>query len=262
MEDQKVIVIFIGMGCLMMLILALVIILFYQHYRSNLLKLEKEKHIMAFKAAVEAEEKQKERIANNLHDEVLPLLLVIRQSIDRHIRNYDRHKIEKESLKTNSELIDQSISEIKAITLDLIPKVLLSFGLIKGLEQYIRQMNSSGVHITELKNKTTFTSEVPFSKSDQVNIYRICLEILNNLQKHAGFTNLTVIIDSRASSLLIEFWHNGKRVSNEDIEMFSEFTMGLGLKSLQSRLLMLNATIHYSKETQAAAIDLNIPFSL
>src|SRR6218665_3833531 len=180
MEDQKVIVIFIGMGCLVMLILALAIILFYQHYRSNLLKLEKEKHLMAFKAAVEAEEKQKEKIANNLHDEIIPLLLVIRQHLDRHIRNYDHQKIEKESLKTNSELIDQSIAEIKSIALDLIPKVLLTFGLIKGLEQRIRHMNNGGTYAVGIENKTTFSTEVPFTKSDQVNIYRICLELLNN----------------------------------------------------------------------------------
>ena len=244
--------VFIWLTALAMFTLAAAIVIFHINYRANMLKLEKEKQILAFKAAIEAEENQKERIANNLHDEVIPLMIVIGQHADLP---------REDSNAVISELVSQSINSIRAIALDLIPKTLLNFGLIKALEQRARFLNSGSNSVVELENNTRFEQDAPFTKNEQVNIYRMCLEILNNLNKHTGYTYLRITIESSNKHLNIIFTHDGRGVSDKDIEAFGKTTAGLGLKSLQSRSSILGASIRYSVDLDAATIQLSIPFS-
>ncbi len=269
MEQQTEIGIFIAIAWLAMLTLATIIIIFYQTYRTNILKkereiqrMEKERQIIAFKTSVEAEEKQKERIANNLHDEIIPLLTVINQNIERHVRDLKNNRLDAESFKMDSELVDQSISGVKAIALELIPKVMLTFGLMRGLESHIRKIDNSGVWAAQFENKSGFENEVPFTRNDQLNIYRLCLEILNNLGKHAGYSFLQLTVARNETELILEFKHDGKGATNEEIDAYTATSAGLGLKSMQSRLLIMNARINYSADTDPASIHLNIPFSL
>lgn len=260
----------VGYAWLGIITLSVIVFFLQQYYKTSVLKfeqekekLEKEKQIallnserekqrIAFSAAVEAEEEQKARIANNLHDEIIHLLIAIKHRVD-----------ETPVFKTDiSKLLNQTISGIKSIALELIPKVLLKSGLIEALEQHAIILNSSKERVIELENDTTFEKDIPFTKSEQVNIYRICLEVLNNLLKHAHFTYLQIHIENTTNNLTIEFRHNGKGVNNNDIEILSNSTNGLGLKSLQSRLIILSASINYSIELETSIIQLTIPCNL
>ena len=260
----------VGYAWLGIITLSVVVFFLQQYYKASVLKFErekkrleqekqiaflnaeKEKQRIAFSAAVEAEEKQKARIANNLHDEIIHLLIAIKHQVD-----------ETPMFSTDiSKLLNQTISGIKSIALELIPKVLLKSGLIEALEQHALILNNSKEKIIELENETTFNKKMPFSKNDEVSIYRICLEILNNLLKHAHFTYLQIHIENTDNALIIEFRHNGKGVNNGYIESLTQSTNGLGLKSLQSRLFILNASINYSIELEASIIHVMIPYNL
>ncbi len=63
------------------------------------------------------------------------------------------------------------------------------------------------------------------------------------------------------NNLVIEFTHNGKGISNAEIEALSESNTGLGLKSLKSRLLILKAEVNYYKDINNSTITLFIPIS-
>jgi signal transduction histidine kinase len=239
--------------------LVMVIIFFTLNYKAKINQVEKEKQLLAFKAAFEAEERQKERIANNLHDEIIPLLTALAQNQQQHKKNLDSKRLIVEDFKSDAEIIDQSIKGIKAIALDLIPTIFINFGLLKAIEHYIRKLNTQNTS-AELENKTEFNGEMPFSKAEQINIYRLCLEIMNNLQKHAGYTYLRVIMTTTAKIFTIQFKHDGKAVSDEDIELFSRESAGLGLKSIKSRLLLLQGSVNYTTERTIATINLNLPY--
>lgn len=248
----------LGLIVVVFLGLAAALVIFHINYRAAMLKMENEKQIIAFKAAVEAEEKQKEKIARNLHDEVITLFTASGHRIEAYLGTFtDQNNIPK-SLVEAKELIDQGIDGVRSIALDLIPNTFLNFGLIKALELYISQLGNAESD-AELANHTNFGAGLPFSKNDQLTIYRICLELLTNLSKHASYTYLRVTIEQANKSLVVSFEHDGLGVSNQDIKKLGESSKGLGLKSLESRLMLLNASINYVIGIDTAKISLNIP---
>lgn len=267
MQSQAGLGFLIILGCLAMFCMIVVIILFVVTYqRKMLLKevqikiMDQEKQLDLFKVSVEAEEKQKEKIARNLHDEINPLLTVLKFNLSRHRIEIKKDKFIPESLIDDEQLLDRAIEGIRSSCLDLIPSFLLQFGLIKSLEEYIRSIQLSGSISAEFEYKTLQNELELFDKQEQLNIYRVCLEILNNLFKHSNCTNLKMSTEIIDSSLIIELIHNGKGVTNEEMDKYTEVSKGLGLKSLKARALILNATINYSKTINNASITLNIPF--
>jgi signal transduction histidine kinase len=95
----------------------------------------------------------------------------------------------------------------------------------------------------------------------QLNIYRICLEILNNLYKHANYQYLKIIVERTGNNLQFEFTHNGMGITTKEIDKLAAGSQGLGLKSLMSRALLLNATINYEIDEGLASIKLQIPIN-
>ena len=267
MENQAGITTFIILGCLAMFCLIIVIILFVVTYqRKMLLKeariklIEQEKQIELFKATVEAEEQQKEKIARNLHDEINPLLAVLKLNLSKHRIEIKKDKFEPESLITDEKMLDKAIEGIRTTCLDLIPSFLLEYGLIKSLEGHIRNVQQLEGMSADFENNTLQNELDVFNKQVQLNIYRVCLEILNNQFKHSKCSILKMKTESIDSALVITFAHNGIGVTNEEMEIHTETSKGLGLKSLKARALILNAKIDYIKEINMSLIKLSIPY--
>lgn len=259
----------ITIGILITLFLAAVVIIFVVYYqRKMLLKekriqtLEQEKQITLFKASVEVEEKQKEKIARNLHDEINPLLVVLKLNLSRHRMSALKNNFDPESLKKDSELLDKAIEGIRTTCHDLIPSFLLQFGLLKALEEYIRTAQQSDDMSLEFENHVSMEEMEVFDKQAQLNIYRICLEILNNLFKHAACSQLRMLAKKTGQHILIDFIHDGKGVSNKEMEVYTENSSGLGLKSLKARALILGADINYLTDAMYSVIQLRIPYTV
>ncbi len=267
MQDSKNIGILIALGCLVMFVLVLVIIMFVVIYqRKMLLKeakiqlMEQEKQIALFKASVEVEEQQKEKIARNLHDEINPLLSVLKFNISKHQIDIQKNRFDVGSFKADSDILNKAIEGIRTTCMDLVPSFLLQYGLTKSLEEYISQLERIGEVRAEFISTVDEVEVNQFSKQEQLNIYRVCLEVLNNLFKHGSYTELTLSMEKESDSLNIIFEHNGKGVTNEEMEVYTKNSKGLGLKSLKARVLILNASLNYSVNQNYSTIKLNIPF--
>jgi signal transduction histidine kinase len=268
MENQEGLVFSIVIGSLFVFVLIIIIILFVLISQRKLLladkkmkQIEQDKQVQLFKAAVEAEEKQKKIIARNLHDEINPILSVIKFSLSKHRIEYKKGVFSPDSLIEDAKMLDKAIESINTICLELIPTFLLQFGLIKSLEDYIRSVQKIEGMAAEFQNKISDTQLNIFDKQEQLNIYRICLEIFNNLFKHSNCNYLKIITEITNDNFLIEINHNGKGVTNEDINKYTDLSNGLGLKSLKARMLILNATINYSISVNSSSVQLNIPIT-
>lgn len=239
------------LAIVVLVIFALVatILIFFAKYKTNILKIEKEKQLALFKAVVDAEEEQKKKIAKNLHDEIMTSTTLLAQYIDNKYIDDTRA----------TELIEQIMSGLQAISLDLIPKSLFNFGLVKAVEQYVRLLNREDAIDVEIEDNIKEQGTLQMNEQVQVNVYRICLEILNNLKKHVRYSFIRITFALAEDSLIIDFSHNGEGVTNEEIRNLTEISPGLGLKSLETRLLILNGQINYHKEIRNSTITLIIP---
>lgn len=269
MENQDItnIKFLITIGILITLFLAAVIVLFVVYYQRKMLikeaqmkLMEQEKQIELFKASVEAEEKQKEKIARNLHDEINPLLTVLKFNLSKHRIEIQKNKFEPASLVKDEETLDKAIEGIRTTCHDLVPSFLLQYGLIPSLEEYINHVQQIDGMEASFEYSSTPEDIEKFTVQEQLNIYRICLEILNNLFKHAKCSQFNMTVNTIQDNLMIEFKHNGQGVSNDEMEHFTNQSKGLGLKSLKARALILNASINYIKQPTYSTVQLNIPF--
>ena len=267
MENQDItnIKLLITVGILITLFLSTAIIGFVVYYqrktllRENEVKLhEQEQQIIFFRATIEAEEKQKEKIALNLHDSINPMLSVLKLNLSKHRIEIIKNKFNIEDLKNDAEIIDNVIDGIRDTCYNLIPKFLLEYGLIKSLNQYIDKVSTPKNIIGKFNNNLN-TTDAPLSQQDQLSVYRICLEIINNLIKHSRCTIFELTVSQPKGDLILEFSHNGKGIDNEDVKTLIESNKGLGLKSLKSRAIILNANLNFSKNINTATITLTIP---
>ncbi len=233
----------------------------YVRYRKRIFKAETNKQIEIFKAAIEAEESTKERLANNIHDEVLALNSAVISALDNSISEYNNSELKIDGLENIKAISVQLNESLKTVSRELMPKVLTEIGFVQALGKHLKHLNNSNRSVF-LKNTSPFDSELPFEKKEEVHIYRICLEILNNLCKHDKFTFLEVSLSTQENKLVINFRHDGKGISEEKISELSSSVKGFGLNSINSRLLILGASINYSVFNSGPEIEIKIPISI
>lgn len=266
MESQTNIPILIALGCLVMFAMVMVIILFVVRHQRKMFEhrmllqaVENEKQVALIKASLEAEERQKTIIANNLHDSIKPMLTHLKYSLTAHQSAILDNRFSFKDLDKDREAIDKISNEIRNTCHDLIPSVLNMHGLKKALEEFIEALNNSGLVMAGFTNGLAESDWEHFPKSSQVNIYRVCQELLNNILKHSGCSQISLSVFLNNNKLCIEMNYNGVGITDADVEKLS--ISGLGLNSLKTRVLILNADLNYLKNGSVYAVKFHIPLN-
>jgi len=253
-------------GCLIMFAMAASIIYFVlRHQRKmhenerRIQAIENERQIALFKASMEAEERQKEVIARNLHDTINPMLSQLKYSLTSHQSVLLDNNIDHGILDKDKQLIENVIKDIRGICHNLIPQELDTLGLIKALEEIIERIQKSGVIAASCNSSKLSYDPDLIPKPEQVNIYRVCQELINNILKHADGNQLHLQVFSLPEKLCFEFGYNGNGITDTEVEELSK--KGLGLNSLQTRVLILNARLNYHRTDDGFGIKFHIPIA-
>lgn len=241
----------------MLVIASLGPVLFFV-FRAKLLKKERESQETVLKASIEVEERQKLSVATNLHDEIIPRLSLIVQNVDFNLLDFERGEFHIGNVKTDKDLALDLINDLRSMALQLTPKVLIDLGLISALNSYISKIKSA-YYTVVMENYSKYEENLPLSKDIEVNAYRTCLEIIRNIQKHESFTKLVVQISNDDSSLYIRFLHNGIGISDKEIKQRLDTSEGIGLRSIQSRLILMKGTLSYTTNPGSSTVILTIP---
>lgn len=267
MEGQGELTLFIFLAVLFVITPAAIIISSASLYKRRLKEkeakikeIEYQKQIEGFKLVVEAEERERDKIAKNLHDGVIPGFCAIQSNLETHTNELEDEK-QKVKFYKDIKTLSNKIAEVRGITHDLALPTLNKEGLIAALEEHIDYLSEADNGEILFENKTNDDFNLPFTTAEQNNIFRICMELLQNLYKYAHYDSLQVCISSTKECLLIEFTHDGRGISNDAIKEFADSGRGIGLQSLKSRSMILNATIDYSFDEHTAGIVLTVPFN-
>jgi signal transduction histidine kinase len=148
---------------------------------------------------VNTQEKERVRIARDVHDSLGQVLLAIKINLERH-PDRDRGS----PVSTSIELADQAVSEIRNISYNLMPSTLEQHGLIPAIEEMV-----SRVHQLPAQKVQFFAQgfeNLQISKEKEYNIYRIIQESLNNVVKHAQATEVSIqlICANKTMTIVIE----------------------------------------------------------
>ncbi|WP_165958002.1 sensor histidine kinase [Segetibacter sp. 3557_3] len=197
-------------------------------YHRRYVKLQREQ----INAEITIQENERKRIANDLHDSIGPMLSAVKMNINC----IDTHSAADEQLiKKSGVYIDEIVTNLRRISYNLLPNALERKGLVEALTRYIEDLPAS-----RLKIELNASPEVEIPSTEGVHIFRMLQEVIHNTIKHAMATSLKINILKANGVLEIITTDNGKGFKRE---VAWAGTTGLGLKSINSRIELLNGKL-------------------
>lgn len=189
-------------------------------------------------AELTAMEKERARIATDLHDDVSPLLSVVKFQVDSvETASPD----EAEQLQQASRYIDDILHRVREISNNLMPSSLLQKGLTIAIREYISRVEEgSGMRIS-----LTYDENLQLREELYANIYRIVQEVIHNCRKHAKAQEMIVKLEKHGALLHIFIRDNGIGFNAKEILRHSH---GIGLQSLNNRAKVLGGTMVVESE--------------
>ena len=201
-------------------------------------------------AEILAMEKERARIAADLHDDIGPVLSVVKFQVDS-INVTDKE--DKEQLAKASEHLDSLIDRMRAIANNLMPSALHRKGLVTAVQEFISKVEDTGgllIHFTSPENLV-----LPEEKS--INIYRSIQEVVHNCLKHGKAKNLEISFEQKNGQLRILCRDDG---TGFDYAKMSRESTGMGLRSLKNRTEIIGGTmVVESKPGKGTAFLFEIP---
>jgi two-component system, NarL family, sensor kinase len=213
------------------------------------------KHIALYREKVGAEiatlEAERKRIAEDLHDDISPFLSTIKLQMNcLNVQDEDDEKI----LENNNRLIDDILKKIRETSNNLMPAVLVRKGLLYAIKEVAEAVNQAD----KLKVILRLPEEpLTLTAHQELHIFRVFQESLNNCIKHANATEFLVEIthDEKGIHLLLK--DNGKGFN---VDTITNKRIGLGLKNIINRIDLLKGEIFQNiKPGKGVAYNIIIP---
>lgn len=204
--------------------------------------LEKEKREVADKM-IQTQEEERNRLARELHDGLGGLLGGIR------IGAHHRLKSDPETQGWIGEQIDLAVTDLRNIAHDLMPVQLQEQGLDKILEKTVdRWNNGEGFKI---RYSSQLISRYPLRT--EAALYRIVLELLHNIKKHAEASEVSIEIweDAKMNKLTLLVEDNGKGFDKTKEE-------GIGWKSIRQRVQYMNGKVNLDSSHLGSTVIIDI----
>lgn len=199
---------------------------------------------------ITALEKDRARIASDLHDELGPMLSAVKMKINSFELTEEDDRIEIE--KTNTH-IDDMLKRMREIAFDLMPNSLLRKGLVMAVREFVQYTGKN----TALQIEFSADASITLSEPKTINMYRIVQEIIHNTIKHAKATKLVLELQQGKNKIIFKAADNG--VGFDQHRQLKE-NMGIGLKNLLSRTEMLQGEMFLeSKKGKGTAYTFEIP---
>ena len=214
----------------------------------NRLKHEQQAKILS--ALMEGQEKERKRLATDLHDGLggrLSGISLKLSKIDQDKSNGVRSHQIQEILGN----LDDSLVELRGIARNLTPETLSKYGLKAALEDYCSSLNRKDSKII----LQFYGAETNLEENISLTLYRIIQELINNAVKYA-----------RASEILVQYIREGNKVDitvEDDGVGFCTngqyHTIGMGLANIKNRVKYLNGKLDlHSLANQGTTVNIQI----
>ena len=205
-----------------------------------------------------AEERERRRIAINLHDQLGQSLALTKIKLSEAAKDKEyTSMIEKvsEALK----YLDDCIATSRTITYDLSPPVLYELGFAAAIRWKLDKVAE------EYKLKVSFEDNTSLSnklrEEVRVLLFRVTSELINNAVKHSGATKLNADIRNDEKNLLFTISDNGKGFDLVNVTKNATKNKSFGLFSIKERISYINGDmIINSAKNKGTKITIKIPY--
>lgn len=206
------------------------------------------------KAVIEAEERERQRIGKDLHDGVGQLLSAAKMNVSNIVSaSESMNENQKLNLKNAIDLLDESVKEVRTISHNMMPNMLIRSGLSKAVREFIDKIASAGQLKIELQ---TVGLDQRLDGNTENILFRVLQEIVANIIKHAKATEVSIQLIRHENELNLLVEDNGKGF---DLSKINDMD-GIGLKNIQSRIQYLNGSVDFdSQPGRGTIVNIEIP---
>lgn len=207
---------------------------------------------------LDSQEAERKRIASELHDSLGQSLLVIKNRARRATRQALGVEGMRAALNEIADIAGQTVEEVRVIARALRPYQLDTLGLTRAIQGLVRQVAES----SNLQSETAIEPiDDLLSKSGEMNLYRVMQEILNNVVKHSGATEIKVSLGVEANKILLRVEDNGSGFEVRTESSATNPKPGLGLRGIQERIRLLDGRCEVQSELGAGTrFRIEVPF--
>jgi two-component system, sensor histidine kinase LadS len=207
------------------------------------------------RALISGEEKERKRVAQELHDGMGSLLSTLRlnaEAIDLNDKNLDER--EAVAYQNVLEMIDRACTELRTISHNMLPSGIEHFGLAATLQSLIKKINhNNNTHFS----LNTVGLQLLNNQETELHLYRIVMELINNVIKHAKAkqAEIQLLANEHDISLMVE--DDGVGFTN-----VKNSSAGVGLLSVRSRVEALNGKFQLdSSPNHGTTVTIEIPLT-
>jgi len=206
---------------------------------------------------LQSQEAERKRIAQELHDSLGQDLILIRNAAKLTLRKFAPSPGVGEQLGEMAELASHALNNARAITSNLRPPELDRLGLTAALETMVeKHAEHSDIRLTA----TIENVDDLWSADQEIHVYRIVQESLNNAVKHALPTQIELAVTMQAGEVEIRLKDDG---CGFDPEQLATPRAGIGLAGLRERLRILGGVMELtSSRGEGTTFSCQIPVTV
>jgi len=250
----------VGIAAMLMLFISLLLIFIFTQrkklqYQNQVQVLHDIQKNQLIEAAIRSEEIERHRISEELHDEIGAIL----GASSLHFYNVKIEDCDESSQMIYQKgriLLDDGISKIRGISHNLHSSILQEFGLNEAITHFCNKLG----HESLIEINVNLDNRYPTrAAQNDISIYRIIQEFINNIIKHAQANKITVSSAYHNNHLDLSITHNGSGLTQTHFEELRFKKDGLGLKNIQNRIILLKANLRFSQQTDDFLINISVP---
>jgi PAS domain S-box-containing protein len=215
------------------------------------LRLQRQKELLH--AILDAQEEERRRISESLHNGVGQILYATKLNLDQI--NVDTLPLSAEQLKLaklkTEQLLIEAIKETRHVSHELIPLLLDEYGLAVAMADFCKRFSHTGLHLA------CYGLEERLPKQVEMVIYRIAQELVNNIVKHAKATRARIEVYRKKGRIIIEAQDNGKGFVLKQAEN------GIGLRTIYDRTKLFDGKVEIESSLgKGTLITVSFPLTI
>lgn len=192
------------------------------------------------RAIVEAQEKEREELSNNLHDDFGPQLGIILRQIQPVGNEQESYSFTRIQLESMVEKVFDLSADIRNYSSLIFPSQIKKLGLLKSIESNFMDLASERLQVdfhSEIEDK------ISFNLLDELSIFRAVSEALNNIVNHSCPEKMECMIQIENKKLSICLTHDGSHFSQDEFMEEARKGQGKGCSSMLNRILIVGGVI-------------------
>jgi signal transduction histidine kinase len=187
---------------------------------------------------MQAQECERQMISCELHDSIAQNLSTLKLYCSRLFKALSSPESDIKALSADaSNLLDQTITAVRDMAYDLRPPSLDHMGLVSALDVFCEEFAEKNDILVDFQ--AAGIHESILTSGTQINLYRLVMEGLNNIRKHAVAAKATIRLVGAYPNIILRIEDNGKGFDVKERERSIVNEKRMGLRSMKERVNLL-----------------------